>query len=319
MFKSRLAPMVALALLAASSAQAAVVRAWVSGKGSDVAGCGAPTNACRTLQYTFTSIVSAGGEIDILDPAGYGTLTITHAISIVNDGVGTAGVQAASNGAITINAGAGDAVRLKGLDVEGLGTATNGIQFNSGASLVVEDCTVKDFAGVQLSFEPTAASELFVSNSRFEHGGSGSDGIFIAPQNANGVSAIRATLNRVEVVSNAVGISVDASNFVTPSGRLNIAITDSAVAANHIGISASGLGAGAITPAVANVVVRSTTVSDNGNGIAVFGAATVHLGHSTLTGNDQGFTTSSGGHVDSYGDNMFSDGSDATPTAEGYK
>jgi hypothetical protein len=57
---------------ALSSAEAQTAsRAWVSGKGNDVAGCGAVTAPCRTPQYAFTNIVAAGGEIDILDPAGY--------------------------------------------------------------------------------------------------------------------------------------------------------------------------------------------------------------------------------------------------------
>src|SRR5271155_4981612 len=92
-------------LISAAPAQAATVRAWVSGRiGSDVASCGAPVTPCRTLQYTHDNVVAAGGEIDILDPAGYGTINITKSISIVNDGVGTAGVQANTGNAITINA-----------------------------------------------------------------------------------------------------------------------------------------------------------------------------------------------------------------------
>src|SRR5450755_1299850 len=112
---SSLAAGVAAALLVCGSAQAAGAnRAWVSGHGTDAAGCGAPTAPCRSLQYTHDHIVVAGGEIDILDPAGYGAITITKAISIVNDGVGTAGVQAASGNAITINAGPSASVYLRG-------------------------------------------------------------------------------------------------------------------------------------------------------------------------------------------------------------
>src|SRR5450432_688710 len=93
--------------------QAGLNRAWVSGHGVDQAGCGAPVTPCRSLQYVHDNIVAAGGEIDILDPAGYGAVTITKAVSIVNDGVGTAGVQAASGNAVTINAGANDTVYLR--------------------------------------------------------------------------------------------------------------------------------------------------------------------------------------------------------------
>src|SRR5476651_1203685 len=118
-----------------TSAQGASNRAWVSGHGVDQAGCGAPVSPCRSLQYAHDSAVNAGGEIDILDPAGYGAITITKSVSIVNDGVGTAGVQATSGNAITINAGPTDAVYLRGLNVDGVNFAgLNGIAFNSGAS-----------------------------------------------------------------------------------------------------------------------------------------------------------------------------------------
>jgi hypothetical protein len=77
----------------AASAHALSNRAWVSGHGTDAAGCGSIASPCRTLQYVHDNIIAAGGEIDILDPAGYGTITITKALSIINDGAGTAGVQ----------------------------------------------------------------------------------------------------------------------------------------------------------------------------------------------------------------------------------
>src|SRR5579872_5435969 len=97
-----------LAASAQTAAATGVSRAWVSGKGTDAAGCGAPTTPCRSLQYVHDNIIAAGGEIDILDPAGYGAVTIKKALSIVNDGVGTAGVQQSTAGldAISISAGA---------------------------------------------------------------------------------------------------------------------------------------------------------------------------------------------------------------------
>jgi hypothetical protein len=95
---------------------------------------------CRTFACALTQ-TAAGGEIDVLDPAGYGTVTITKAISIVNDGVGVAAIGASSGNAITINAGASD-VHLRGLTIEGLGTGTNGILFHTGGNLAIENCAV---------------------------------------------------------------------------------------------------------------------------------------------------------------------------------
>src|SRR5450432_1642088 len=97
-----------------------------------------PLSPCRSLQYTHDHIVASGGEIDVLDPAGYGAITITKPISIINDGVGTAGVQATTATAITIG-GAATAVVLRGLDIEGVGGAS-GISTTAGGTLTVQDC-----------------------------------------------------------------------------------------------------------------------------------------------------------------------------------
>ncbi|MGQ0444941.1 MAG: right-handed parallel beta-helix repeat-containing protein, partial [Beijerinckiaceae bacterium] len=80
--------------LAAVPAQAGPNRTFVSGTGTDSGTCNR-TNPCRTFAFAFT-VTNAGGEIDVLDPAAYGPVTITKAISIVNDGAGTAGITAGS-------------------------------------------------------------------------------------------------------------------------------------------------------------------------------------------------------------------------------
>jgi hypothetical protein len=132
--------------LSAAPAQAGPNRTWVSGHGTDSGGC--PLTApCRIFAFAITQ-TAAGGEIDVLDPAGYGTVTITKAISIVNDGAGVAAIGASSSNAITaimINAGASDSVHLRGLTIEGPSSATNGIRFNTGGNLAIENCVVRNF------------------------------------------------------------------------------------------------------------------------------------------------------------------------------
>src|SRR5450432_1065784 len=150
---------IATIALATSAAQAAGTanRVWVSGHGVDAAGCGPPTTPCRSLQYAHDSAVAAGGEIDILDPAGYGAITITKAISIVNDGVGTAGVQATSGNAITINAASGDSVYLSGLNIDGVRQQSlNGILFQGGGALTIVNCVARHFANAGIALDPAA-------------------------------------------------------------------------------------------------------------------------------------------------------------------
>src|SRR5450432_4204451 len=133
MVRGCLAALVLLAFASASAHGQTANRAWVSGHGTDAPGCGAPTAPCRSFQYVHDHVVAAGGEIDVLDGAGYGAVTITKALGIVAVGA-VAAVQQPARGlsAITINAGANDAVQLRGLTLDGLELATIGIAFNSG-------------------------------------------------------------------------------------------------------------------------------------------------------------------------------------------
>src|SRR5437016_2861744 len=117
-------------------AQAQLARTFVSAaSGNDINDCNRLT-PCRTFQAAHDKAL-ANGEITVLDPGGYGAVVISKTISIINDGVGEAGVLV-SGGAtgITIAAGASDAVSLRGLTVKGIGFGGgNGIVFTSGKSL----------------------------------------------------------------------------------------------------------------------------------------------------------------------------------------
>jgi hypothetical protein len=105
-------------------------RAWVSGRGADVPNCGGGRLSMQHLQYVHDRIISFGREIDLLDAASYGPLTITKAVSFVKDQVVTASVSSASDGnAITIAAEPTDAIHLRRLSIDGAGLSANGIQF----------------------------------------------------------------------------------------------------------------------------------------------------------------------------------------------
>src|ERR687894_561967 len=77
----------AFMLALASMAQAQATRTWVSGVGDDVNPC-SRTAPCKTWAGAISK-TAAGGEIDALDPGGYGTLTITKSITV--DGTTGAG------------------------------------------------------------------------------------------------------------------------------------------------------------------------------------------------------------------------------------
>src|ERR1700736_2255766 len=121
-------------------AQLQEVRTFVSGTGTDSPTCGDSAAPCRTFAFAITWTVD-GGEIDVLDSAGYGTVTIHKSISIVNAGAGVAGILAGAGfTGVTINADPNDNVHLRGLTIDGIGSGLSGIQFNTGKNLAIENC-----------------------------------------------------------------------------------------------------------------------------------------------------------------------------------
>src|SRR5712672_2031260 len=110
-------------LMASAPAHAQATRTWVSGVGDDVNPC-SRTAPCKTFAGAISK-TAAGGEINCLDPGGFGAVTIVKAMTISCE-MGTAGVLVAAGNGVNVSAGANDAVYLKGLDFEGLNGTVSG-------------------------------------------------------------------------------------------------------------------------------------------------------------------------------------------------
>jgi hypothetical protein len=287
-------------VFSAAPAQAQNARSFVSGHGLDTNACtlAAP---CRTFAAAF-AVTNASGEIDVLDPAGYGTLTITKAISI--QGHGFAGISVASGDAIDINAGATDKINLRGLLIDGVGTGGDGIVFNSGASLNVQDCLIRNFGGINKSrgilFQPTATSSLFVSDTVLAD--NRGPGIALHPVASSGTYT--GVLEHVTVDnSGAVGLAI-AGVSLTGTATLTVNIGNSVVANS----TTNGIDARALSAAVAVVVRGSTIANSGGTGVLSVGpATTVLVSHSAITGNATGWAVQSSGTLSSYADNNIDD------------
>jgi hypothetical protein len=130
---SKTAFLIALAVTALASMPAQAQRVFVSGHGLDTNPC-TVLQPCRTFQQAYNT-VAANGEIDVIDPAGYGPLTITHGISVQAHGFG--GITATSGSAITISVTTSDPVTLNGLLLDGGSAAINGIVITSGPSVTI--------------------------------------------------------------------------------------------------------------------------------------------------------------------------------------
>jgi hypothetical protein len=136
--------------------QAQLTKIFVASDGND-ANDGSRGAPMRTFQFAHDAVAS-GGQIVVLDTAGYGPFNITKSIAVtVPPGVNGFVTVTTGNG-ITINAGAGASVSLRGLIVEKAGSKSgNGILANSVGNLSVEDCTVRNFTEAIFVFSTTAA------------------------------------------------------------------------------------------------------------------------------------------------------------------
>lgn len=255
----------ALSLAIAGPAHALNARTWISGKGVDQANCGPVASPCRTLQYAHDN-TSAGGEIDVLDPAGYGSVTITKAINIINEG-GIAGVLAAAGGnAITINANYGDAVVLRGLTVEGAKVGANGIVFIGGSSLTIANCVVQGFVGT----------------------GRAGNGIWL--KHSSGSSSVTIT-DTTASYNEYVGI------VYSPLGAGGGQFSVSRTTASHNGYGLSVYG-GDTTNDIRVAVTGSQALNNAGFGFQFWGYPSrytfqvmdAHMSHSVAYGNNPGIT-----------------------------
>ncbi|MER9581312.1 hypothetical protein [Mesorhizobium sp. M0276] len=148
-------------LIAPASAQA--TRTWVSGVGDDANPC-SRTAPCKTFAGAISKTATSG-EINVLDPGGFGAVTITKSITIRSDHI-EAGVLVSGTNAIIVNAGATGKVVLEGLDIEGLGTGLNGVNILSGQAVYIIRCDIRRFTqnGVN-SISSTAGARVFIQNS----------------------------------------------------------------------------------------------------------------------------------------------------------
>lgn len=215
-----------------------MARAWVSAKiGSDTAGCGGATTPCRSFQYAFSNAVVAGGSILVLDPGGYGAVTITNAVSIINDGVGAAGIFTNAGTSIAIAAGAKDSVVIKGLTIDGGGTALNGILVQSAGKVTVSDCFIHgfgsslgyvsapDYNGIRIASSTSLAFDIdntIVADTA-------DDGISIDPPVSSVV--FTGTVRRVQARNNAhAGLALEELKAVAQN--ITLTIEDSAFTHN---------------------------------------------------------------------------------------
>jgi Right handed beta helix region len=230
-------------------ANAQATRTWVSGVGDDANPC-SRTAPCKTFAGAISK-TATGGEINVLDPGGFGAVTITKALTIRSDHF-EAGVLVSGTNGIVVAAGSTGRVVLEGLDIEGLGTGLNGVDILSGQAVYIIRCSIRSFSqnGVNV-VSSTAGTRVFIRDSFIE-------------RNAGGVNVQGAGVANSASISNTL-IDGNTSFAVQVNGASNaIAIVQSILAGSPTGVSV--LGGGAVTSfGPSNIITGAGAVTSTTN------------------------------------------------------
>jgi hypothetical protein len=191
----------------ASMAQAQASRTWVSGVGDDANPC-SRTAPCKTWAGAISKTAPCG-EIDALDPGGFGAVTITKSITL--DGTGTfASILASLTTGIIINAASTDVITIRGISIDGFCNGVHGINILSAKTVNVEDCVIFRFStGNGITSTDANGVNLNVRNSVIRD--NTLDGINVT--SSGGASNV--TLDNVRLSGNANGLHARSGARVT--------------------------------------------------------------------------------------------------------
>jgi hypothetical protein len=241
-----------LLTLFAVPASAQATRTWISGVGDDANPC-SRTAPCKTFAGAISK-TTPGGEIDCLDPGGFGALTITKAITLMCMPMSNGGVLVSGTNGIVVAAGPTDHVVLDGLDFDGLNSGLNGVNILSGLEVDIINSRIRNFTlnGVNMA-SSTANAVALIQNTFIENNGTaGTASTGGANVQGNGVGNTMRILNSV-LEANA--------NY---SAQVNGSANNLLIANDFLGNGLSNLNSGNIySYGPSSVITPATTLPNN--------------------------------------------------------
>jgi hypothetical protein len=288
-------------LLAASAAHAQATRTWVSGVGDDANPC-SRTAPCKTFAGAISK-TATNGAINVLDPGGFGAVTITKSITIDGAGGQAGGILSAGTNGIIINNAAAQVV-IRNVVIDGAGTGINGINVLSAAGVILDNVRVSRVTGQCVNFAPTTPADSNLAIRKFLGDHCGGGGIWIVPGPA---TLATVSISDTRIDQSQRGIRADDGS--------DVSIVNTIVSSNT--------NAGFISNSVSRPVSMSieNSVSDGNiqSGVRSFGAqSSIRISSSTITNNTGlGLETLSGGQIRSFGNNRNSGnyGGNGVPTS----
>jgi hypothetical protein len=285
--------------LAIAPAHAQASRTWISGVGDDANPC-SRTAPCKTFAGAISK-TAAGGEIDVLDPGGFGALTITKAITLDGGGGQVASILVSGTNGINISAAATDVVILRNLRFNGLiqtvGPGLVGIQANTAARVIIEKCDIFGFSTAGVSATPSAGNTMQVKIQETTINNNGT-GVSSKP---TGGATVNMSIDHSWIDSNSGGMKIDG----TGGGASNVAANDSSFSLN------TNNGTNAVSGPSGNVtmdLMRDTLAKNGGaavqGNVSGGGTSSVTVGDSMLSNNGSAWQALNGASVLSYKNNQ---------------
>jgi len=242
-------------MLGAVAAQAQATRTWVSGVGDDVNPC-SRTAPCKTFAGAISKTAD-GGEIDALDPGGYGAVTITKGITI--DGAGTlASILHSGTNGVIVNAPLDRTIVLRNLSISGAGTTLglNGIRYLAGRQLIVQNVSLQQVSGNLIDVQLTNNGNLELDNVTGFNSGIGVNMLTTT-------GALFANINNSRFYNNSTGIKADRNTKLTVRNTV-VAGNMSASSPSGNGIQVAPNGAGSTS-----ALLENNSISGCNEGILV--------------------------------------------------
>lgn len=279
-FKTILLVIFALAFPLLVSAQA--TRTWVSGVGDDVNPC-SRTAPCKTFAGAISK-TATNGEINCLDPAGYGAVTVTKSITIDCEDTQGSILSAGTNGVIVNITSATDskkAFKLRGVSINGAGTGINGIRILAANSVSVEDGVIDGVTAHGISIETTSGTPKVTV-----------DRMSIRSSAGNGINSF--------ITGGTVSLAVSNSVFTGVATGINLSSNTKAVVKDST-LTGNTTGALAFQ---ADLTLMNCMISHNTTGLTSSTGGVVRIFGNTITNNGTGLSSTGGSILSGSGSNF---------------
>ena len=258
------------------AAHAQASRTWVSGVGADENPC-SRTAPCKTFAGAFSK-TATGGEISVLDPGGFGGITISKAMTINGDGTLASILNSLTTGIIvniTTNL-ATDKVVIRNVSIQGVGNGTDGVRIIDGQEVILDNVTIAGQADAGVDVTQSQISNVFLKNVRISKAAVGvrtqtsvglvngaMENVAIDGMTSHGIEGVN---NTRLVLRNVETTRCGGSGVRSAVASVDFAILDSLSSGNNVGYEAP---AGVIRIANCGMFYNTTnltgTVATGGN------------------------------------------------------